>query len=42
MLDESSLSRGTPEYLVAAKTVRDPEKHPDGREELLKEVSYLR
>ena len=39
LLDESSLPRGAPEYLVAAKTVRDPEKQPEGREELLKEVS---
>lgn len=40
MLDEMA-TRGTPEYLVAAKTVLDPVKTPEGATELVAEATVM-
>ena len=40
MLDEQS-SRGTPEYVVAAKTVKDAANNPEGARELVAEATVM-
>ena len=40
MLDEQH-SRGTPEYMVAAKTVKDAANHPEGAQELVGEAAVM-
>jgi serine/threonine protein kinase len=41
LLDESSIAGGAPEYLVAAKTVKNAKESPEGSRELLAEAALM-